>query len=197
MENFLAALDSLLKEIPERDRRQIIGKYREHFDLSISLGKTEDEIIAFLGNTKNVARYIMADYLVKKAEEESSIKNIFKAVIGSIGLGIFNLAFFLGPFLGLMGALFGLFLFGLGVSFVGLEILSGVLAYPALPTIINIPPDLYADTTTRIGTLFLSTGLISFGLLFLVGDYLLAGIFYRGTLKHLRFHLGTLKKGDF
>lgn len=108
MENFLAALDSLLKEIPERDRRQIIGKYREHFDLSISLGKTEDEIIAFLGNTKNVARYIMADYLVKKAEEESSIKNIFKAVIGSIGLGIFNLAFFLGPFLGLMGALFGL-----------------------------------------------------------------------------------------
>lgn len=197
MESFLASLEPLLKEIPERDRRQVIEKYREHFHLSISLGKTDEEIIAFFGNPKTVARYIVADYLVEKAEADSTVRNIFKAVIGSIGLGVFNLAFFLGPFLGLMGALLALFVAGLGVSLVGVEIFSGVLAYPALPTIIDVPPDLYAGTVTRIATLFLSTGLISFGLLFLVGDYILAGIFYRGTLKHLRFHLGNLKKGEF
>ena len=197
MDNFLTALESYLEEIPERDRQAIMERYHKYFDMSMNLGKTEAEIIAFLGNPKTVARYSIADYLVEKAEQESTFRNIFKAVVGSIGLGVFNLAFFLGPFMGLAGALLILFLAGLGVSFVGMEILSGVIAYPILPTIIELPPDLFADTYTRLGSFFVSTGLIAFGLLFLIGDYILAGIFYRGTLKHLRFHLSDLAKEGF
>ncbi|NLB52678.1 MAG: DUF1700 domain-containing protein [Syntrophomonadaceae bacterium] len=196
MDNFLAELEQFLKELPERNRRLLIAKYREHFLLNMNSGKTEDEIIAFLGNPKTIARYLTANYLVEKAEADTTVKNIFKAVLGSMGLGVFNLAFFFGPFLGLIGALLALFIAGLGVSFIGAVVLSGVFSYPVIP-VISIPPDLYADNVTRIGTLFLSIGLVSFGLLFLVGDYILARIFYLGTLKHLRFHLGSLKQEDF
>jgi len=197
LDSFLAALEPLLREIPERNRQSIIEKYREYFNLSMHSGKTEEEIIAFWGNPKTVARYIVADYLVERAEADSTFRNIFKAVTSSVGLGVFNLAFFLGPFLGLSGALLIFFIAGLGISFVGIEVFTGVLAYPTLPSIIDLPPDLFADTFTRMGTFFVSIGLIAFGLLFIIGDYILVGIFYRGTLKHLRFHLSDLAKEDF
>ncbi len=197
MENFLSALEPLLKEMPERDRQSIMEKYQQYFELSIRLGKTEDEIVNFLGSPKTVARYIIADYLVKKAEVDSTFKNIYKAVTSSIGLGIFNLAFFFGPFLGLSGALIILFIAGLGISFVGIEILAGVIAFPSLPNLLALPPDLFADTFTRMGTFFVSIGLMAFGLLFIIGDYILVGIFYRGTLKHLKFHLSSLAKEAF
>ncbi len=197
MEEFLAALEALLKEIPEGDRPRIIAKYREYFDLSMHMGKSEEEIAAFLGSPKNVARLAVADYLVEQAEGNSTFKNIYKAVISSIGLGVFNLAFFFGPFLGLSGALLILFFAGLAVSFAGIEVLLGVFAYPSLPAIIYLPPDLFADSITRMGTFFASLGLIALGLLLIIGDYILLGIFYRGTLKHLRFHLSDLAKGDF
>ena len=197
MEEFLTALEPLLKEIPERDRPAVIEKYREYFDISMRMGKTEEEIVAFLGSPKIAARFAVADYLVEQAEGNSTFKNISKAVISSIGLGVFNLAFFLGPFLGMSGALLILFFAGLAISFFGIEVLIGVFAYPSLPTIISLPPDLFADSITKMGTFFASLGLVAFGLLFIIGDYILLGIFYRGTLKHLRFHLSDLAKGDF
>lgn len=196
MDNFFASLEELLGELPERDRRSLINKYREHFNLDMSLGKTEEEIVAFLGNPKTVARYIIANHLVEKAEADANIRNVFKAVLGSMSLGVFNLVFFLGPFLVLIAVLAALFAAGLGVSLTGAIALSGVFTYPALP-IIDLPPDLYIDTFTRFGTFFLSLGLISFGLLFLAADFAIIGIFYKGTLKHIRFHLGNLQQGSF
>lgn len=193
-QEFLKSLYQELAPIPDRDRQKIISDYEQHFERGREEGQTEADMAAALESPKSIARFYKADYMLKKAEQESSAHNIMHAVGAMLGLGVFNLILVLGPFLGMTGALTALFVAGAAVSITGVLLFAGVLLSIAEPGSMNLSPALYSDGLTAAATLSMSVGLAASGLLFLIGDYYLGRIFYRGTLRYLNFHLRLRKE---
>lgn len=75
-------------------------EYQEHFRIGLEEGKSEADIAQSLGDPNVIAKQFNVDHLVQKAEENTTVSNILKAVLATLGLGIFNLVFVLGSFLG-------------------------------------------------------------------------------------------------
>lgn len=106
---FMRELSGELEVIAESERREILYDYEEHFSNGLAEGKTEEEIARSLGNPQDIAKEIMANYRVTKAQEDGSMRNMTKAVLATLSLGFINLVFVLGPLLGLIGTLFGFY----------------------------------------------------------------------------------------
>jgi uncharacterized membrane protein len=195
-QDFVNALYLELEKIPHADKEGIIAHYQEIFRIGLEQGQTEEEIAAHLGSPHTIADYYEAHHMIGLAELESSLRNLFLAVKAVLHLGISNLILILGPVLGVFGAMAALLAAGAAVSLAGLFLFGGVLVNLQQPGIIDIPPALYSDGLTAAATLCMSVGFISLGLLFLIGDYYLGRILYRGTLRHLDFHLRLTRKED-
>jgi len=178
---FLEILRTNLKGLPEDEIKDILYDYNEHFLIGISKGRTEEEIATSLGNPKQLAKEIKANYHIIKVESGYSLRNLFQAVFASVGLGFFNLVFVVGPFLGIIGALIGLFVAGIVIIVSG-----GVFFFLTLTnsTLIAIP-----NITAGI---FLSLALISFGILWTIGTIYLCKLFYQITIMYLRFNLNII-----
>jgi len=178
---FLEILRTNLKGLPEDEIKDILYDYNEHFLIGISKGRTEEEIATSLGNPKQLAKEIKANYHITKVESGYSLRNLFQAVFASVGLGFFNLVYVVGPFLGIIGALIGLFVAGIVIIVSG-----GVFFFLTLTnsTLIAIP-----NITAGI---FLSLALISFGILWTIGTIYLCKLFYQITIMYLRFNLNII-----
>lgn len=185
-------MENLRYELQRRshvDQDDILANHLEFFRIGIEEGRTEEEIAASLGSPRSIARYYKAHQMIRLAETESSIHNIIHAVIAFLSLGAFNLVLVLGPFLGIAGAMVSLLTAGAAVSIGGVLLFAGVLLNLIEPGSINIPVALYSDGLTAAASMSMAVGFTALGLLFLIGDYYLGRIFYRGTLRHLNFHL--------
>jgi len=108
-------------------------------------------------------------HLVKKAENVRSCRNIFHAVIATLGLGLFNLVFVLVPFILLVLML--LFVFIMGVLF---TIFGPVVFVYSVLQLLGMPS--FAIWLSPLAGLFISIGMTSFGLLLIIGDYYLAPV---------------------
>lgn len=186
---FLSALEKQLAGIPADDRQEILYDYEEHFRIGMEQGKDEAAIAAALGEINLIAKQFKADYALKKAETEISLGNTLRAVYAALGLGFFNLVFVLGPFMGLVGVLIGLFGAAIGLTVGGIAALFAVVIAPFYPSLIVVGAD-------PAFVLPFSIGLTSLGLLFLIGDYYLARIFYKGTVKYLKWNLGFITRQE-
>ena len=195
-QDFLNALYLELDKIPHADKAGIIAHYQKIFRIGLEQGQTEEEIAADLGSPHAIAGYYEAHHMIGLAELESSLRNLFYAIKAVLRLGISNLILILGPVLGVFGAMAALLAAGAAVSLAGLFLFGGVLVNLRQPGIIDIPPALYSDGLTAAATLCMSVGFIALGLLFLIGDYYLGRILYRGTLRHLDFHLRLPRRED-
>lgn len=187
---FLETLTKSLAGLPAADRDEIIFDYSEHFRIGLEEGKNEEDIAASLGDPRNIARQFNADFHVRQAEADTSISNTFKAVLATLGLGFFNLVFVLGPFLGLLGVLFGLFVAAGAILISGVAVFAATVFSPLIPVTVDSTLFMF---TTPAATFFLSVGLICLGLLFLIGDIYLARYFFIGTVHYLKFNLKIIK----
>lgn len=195
-QEFLQALQLELDKISHIDKAGILAAHQELFRIGLEQGRTEEEIAASLGSPHAIAHYYQAHHLITLAELESSFYNLIYAVKAVLKLGISNLVLVLGPVLGVAGAMTALLAAGMAVSFAGLFLIIGVLSNLIQPGIINIPEVWYSDGLTAAATISMSVGLTALGLLFLIGDYYLWRILYRGTLRYLHFHLRLKRKED-
>lgn len=191
---FLKNFEQTLVELPPNNRRNLVAYYDELITSSINEGQPEEVVIASLDSPKSLAYYHIAEYLLDTAEDNLTTPNIFRVMKITLRLGFSNLVLLVGPILGILGALFALVATSATVILTGLALMIGVFVGPTVFSL-SLPDFFYENTITSVGTLFLSIGLIAFGLLFLIGAYLLIRLIYRGTLKHLRFHL-LKRKGD-
>ncbi|HOQ08535.1 MAG TPA: DUF1700 domain-containing protein [Syntrophomonadaceae bacterium] len=191
-QEFLQALELELDKISHLDKSQkveILDAHRELFRLGMEQSRTEEEIAASLGTPQAIARYYQAHQLITLAELEASFLNLFRAIKAVLKLGIANLVLVLGPVLGVAGAMTALLAAGLVVSCSGLFLLIGVIANLIQPGIVHISDLWYSDSLTAAATISMSIGLAALGMLFLIGDYYLWRILYRGTLRYLRLRL--------
>lgn len=185
-----------ISHLDQADKTSIITAYQELFRIGLEQGRTEEEIAASLGSPHNIARYHQAHHLITLAELESSLRNLIHAIKAVLKLGISNLVLVLGPVLGVAGAMTALLAAGMAVSCAGLFLFVGVLSNLIQPGLIDIPGVWYSDGFTAAATMSMSVGLTALGLLFLIGDYYLWRILYRGTLRYLHFHLRLNRKED-
>lgn len=198
-QEFLQALQlelDKISHIDKADKGNILKTHQELFRMGLEQGRTEEEIAASLGSPHAIARYYQAHHLITLAELESSFRNLIHAIKAVLKLGFANLVLVLGPVLGVAGAMVALLAAGMAVSFTGLFLMIGVLANLIQPGIIDIPALWYSDGLTAAATISMSVGLAALGLLFLIGDYYLWRILYRGTLRYLHFHLRLNRKED-
>ncbi|MCT4604741.1 MAG: DUF1700 domain-containing protein [Marinisporobacter sp.] len=189
--DYLKKLEELLKKLSKEEREEILMDYEEHFTFALEEGKTEDEIIKDLGNPDEIAKQYIANSVIHQATENPSFSNIVRAVFTIVALGFFNIVFVLGPFLGVSGALVGLFAGAIGVFIAGISLFGGIVLKPLLGSLVSMP---IVMTSNPLATIFLGIGVTALGILFFIGNCYLTKWLYKLTLKYLKMNLKIIKK---
>jgi uncharacterized membrane protein len=171
--------------LPREELEDILSDYAEHFQMGKANGRTDEELWKSLGSPDDVAREIKAMHLVKKAEDVRSCGNIFHAVIATVGLGLFNLVFVLAPFILILVMLFVVAVLGVLFAIFG----PAALVYSVLQ-IAGIPA--FAIWLNPFAGLFISIGITTTGLLFVIGDYYLARFLYRIGIRYLKWNINVI-----
>ncbi|MCK9631670.1 MAG: DUF1700 domain-containing protein [Methanoregula sp.] len=171
--------------LPEEELNDIVSDYAEHFRIGKADGRSEEELFRSLGSPEDVAREIRATHLVKQAEDVKSCKNIFHAVLATLGLGLFNLVFVLIPFILLVVLLMVVFILGIMFAIFG----PAAFIYSVLQ-ILGIPA--FAIWQSPVAGVFFSIGITTFGLLLVIGDYYLARFFYRIGIQYLKWNIAVI-----
>ena len=185
---FMSRLAGALDFMSREERDDILYDYEEHFRIGFENGKTEEEIVASLGDPRFIAKQYKANYMVKQAETDSSIGNIVRAVLAAFGMGFFNLIFVVGPFFAIVGVLIGLFAAGTGITLAGVGVFLALIIHPIAPYI----PINYAGVNEGV-IVFTAVGLVCMGLLFIIGVSYLFKYFFKGTVRYLRWNMDIIK----
>jgi uncharacterized membrane protein len=171
--------------LPKDELDDIASDYSEHFSIGKANGRTDEELWRSLGSPEDVAREIRVMHLVKKADDVRSCKNIFHAVIATLGLGLFNLVFVLAPFILLLVMLLVIFMIGVLFTILGpVAFVYSVLQLMGLPA--------FAIWVSPLAGIFISLGMTSLGLLIIIGEYYLARFFYHVAIQYLKWNISVI-----
>jgi uncharacterized membrane protein len=92
-DKFLKELNHELAVLTKDERVDILNDYKEHFELGLEAGKTEEEVAQSLGAPAQIARELLAGYHVNQKSEKNTGENILRTVLMVLMLGFFNLVF--------------------------------------------------------------------------------------------------------
>lgn len=168
--------------LPADVLEDLLSDYREHFRLGKAEGRSEDELFRSLGSPDEVANEIRATHLVKKAEHTCSCRNIFHAIMATLGLGLFNLVFVLVPFILLIVMLLVVLLVGIAFALFG----PSALVYAILQL---LGFSSFSIWLSPVAGIFFSLGITAVGLLLVIGDFYLARFFYRMGIRYLKWNI--------
>jgi len=177
-QQFMNELDRRLKTLPTEERMDILQDYRDHFEFGAEAGKTEEEIALKLGQPSQIARELLADYRLEQATKVNSTSNTLRALLAVGGLSFLNLVFVLGPAVGLLGVLIGVW--GTALSFVASPVLLLVFSGIGLQTF-------------RLFEFFLSLSFAGVGILLGILAWKASVFAKRITLRYLKFNLKIIK----
>lgn len=119
---FFRNLSHLLRELPKKERDEILADLEEHFTIGFNEGKTEEEMIQELGDPKDIANAELADYHATNPIKPTAVTSATRSFLLAMVLIFFNLIIVLGPLLGIFFGYIGLW-FG-AVSMVASPLLS-------------------------------------------------------------------------
>ncbi|MCG8570103.1 MAG: DUF1700 domain-containing protein [Spirochaetes bacterium] len=181
---FITALRSELRGLPEAEINEILYDYEEHFRIGLENGQTEEEICRKFGDVKDIARQYFVTYRINHAEHNMSAANIFKAVLATAGLGFFNLVFVLWLFITIIAILVALFTTSVSLTAGGIFAFFAILLSPFFPIIsIGMNP---------VSALAFSVFLTAFGILFTIGNCYVAVYVYKVIIKYLKWNLDII-----
>ena len=184
-DEYLRQLSRAVSSLPEPERAEILADYEEHFLIGIAEGRTETDIASALGDPRSIGKEFAALSLVRRAEESPSAGGLSRAVIATVGLGIFNLLVVFIPFVILIMILALILVIGFSLTCAG-PFLTGyaVLTLAGIITIqLNSPP---------LATVFYGIGLTSTGLLLIALDFWLTRICYRQAIRYLKWNIAII-----
>ncbi|AEP00309.1 DUF1700 domain-containing protein [Weizmannia coagulans] len=177
---FLSKLESSLKSLPANERQDILQDFEEHFTIGLQEGKTEEQISTSLGSPHQIAKDMVAAYHLERVETKATFGNILRAVWATIGLGFFNLAIVLGPFIALAGIIFSGWITG--------------IVFLASPFLFLINILLYPETFTLF-YLFVSIATCGIGFFVVIGMYFATRTLMQGFIRYLRWNVNLIKGG--
>lgn len=172
--------------LSSEDLDDILSDYREHFRIGKEKGRSEQELFVSLGAPDTVAREIKATHFIRKAENTHSWSNILRAVMATLGLGLFNLVFVLVPFIILLVMLAFVLLIGilftaLGPVILGVSVLQILGVFPTSAMVLS-----------PLAGIFMSVGITAVGILLIIGDFYLARFFYYLGIRYLKWNIAVI-----
>ena len=185
---YLGTLKRLLTGLSAEEIKDILYDYEEHFRIGAEEGKTEEEIAEELGSVRDTARMYKTDI----PEQPSFVStpprqdNPVRAILVTISLVFFNLVFILGPYIGFVGVIIGLWGAAAGLLIGGVATFIVTLLAPIFPSFINIMGISYTFAFS------VSVGVTCLGLLFSIGNISLTRWFFNLTIRYLRWNVDTI-----
>lgn len=122
-DEFLAELRIHLHGLQREEINQVVADYEQYFDIKLKEGMAEREIVRQLRDPKVIASEIKGGHVKSNHKDGDGVRQI---LIG-IGLVFFNLVFILGPVLGVIGLIFGLFVAAISFVFSPIAIVFKLL----------------------------------------------------------------------
>lgn len=178
---FLSELKYQLRKLPQYEVDEILQDYHEYFTLAEMEGKSEQQIANGLGSPKQIAKELMATHYIEEMEKTNSLSNTMRAVWAALGLGFLNLVFILGPFIGVVGVIVGLWI--TGFSFIIAPIL----------VLISAVIDL---NSFRLFDLFTAIIFSGIGIFVLIGVHYFTSFVKKATIRYLKYNVSIVKGAD-
>ncbi len=158
-EKFLESLRDQLKNIPKGQIDEILQDYRDHITIGMENGRNEEELIGSLGDPREIAKQINANYSIKKAETNTSAGNIFRALYAIAGLGLFNLIFVLPLFIIILLLLVVFFAVPLSLIITGIVVIILSVIIPLAPDYFLKNFGIAISAPEAVGASFISIGI--------------------------------------
>ena len=193
---FLESLINQLKNIPKEEVDEILQDYRDHITIGMENGRNEEELIKSLGDPKEIAKQLNANYHIKNAETKTSPSNIFRAFYATAGLGFFNLIFVLPLFIIILALLFVLFAVPLSLIFAGIIVIIACVSNLLTPDYFLKNFQLAFSAPEAVGAILISIGLVSLGLLILIAAYYASKSVFKLVLRYLKFNLKIIQNKE-
>ncbi len=187
--DYIDQLKTYLQGLPIDEINDILSDYEEHFDIGISKGKSEEEISSELGNPREVASNYKTTYKPNSNRINTNATNISndgaRRLLIALLLIAFNVIIILGPFLGLIGILIGVY--AIGVSF----IFAGIVIFFGVPITVFSP----IPTPSVLTSISFGIGFIALGILVIILSVYLTKGFYKLTRKYIDWNMDLINKG--
>jgi len=184
-DEYLKRLKKALYRLPESEREEVLADYEEHFMMGLKEGRNESEIASALGDPVAIGKEYAALFLVRKAESDPSAKSLSRAVIATVGLGIFNLVVVFIPFVILVLLLALVAVIGFSLTCTG-PFLTG---YAALEFFGFFSSGFSSPPLARV---FYGIGLTTSGLLLMVLTCWLGRICYLLGIRYLKWNIAVI-----
>nr|WP_263312753.1 DUF1700 domain-containing protein [Mammaliicoccus sp. Marseille-Q6498] len=177
---FLNYLEDELSRLPKVERDKIMYDYESKFYEAQIENKNEAELIRELGEPKAIAKKVYATYAIRDAEVAPSFKNVFQAIMATLGMSFFNIFFIIIPFL--------------IVAFILLIVVvaGALMMLGPIVSILNVI--LYGFHWIDITNIIFSISFLGLGLMLLIAGLKLIEISYKGILKYLRWCVRFLRR---
>ncbi|MDD5018261.1 MAG: DUF1700 domain-containing protein [Eubacteriales bacterium] len=83
MNEYLSILMASLKHMRSEEKQEIVADYKEHFEIGLEAGKTEEDIAAELGDPRQLAKMYSAHNAVEKAHASKGFGDAVK-MLGAV-----------------------------------------------------------------------------------------------------------------
>lgn len=180
-DDFLAQLRENLYGLPKEEIHDIVQDYKEHFQIGLSKGKSEEEISKELGEPKVIAGGFINPSDNQKYRENRGNDSGRRIVVFAL-LVLFNLIIVVGPYFGLVGLLIGFFGLGIGSFFGGIGLLIG-------------SPFVFLGGIEQFHFLTImsfSIGFTALGILIVLLGVFLAKLLYKLTVKYIKWNIDII-----
>lgn len=184
-DEYIGRLRKALCRLPDSEREEVLADYEEHFMMGIAEGRTEREIADALGDPVSIGKEYAALFLVRKAESDPSARSLSRAVIATVGLGIFNLVVVFIPFIILVLLLALVGIIGFSLTCTG-PFLAGYAALEIFGFFYS------AFSSPPLARVFYGIGLTSSGLLLMVLTCWLGRICYLLGIRYLKWNIAVI-----
>ncbi|WP_323704326.1 HAAS signaling domain-containing protein [Mammaliicoccus sp. Dog046] len=177
---FLNYLEDELSRLPKVERDKVMYEYEAEFFESQNENKDESTLIQELGEPKAIAKKVYAKYAINDAEQSPNFKNVFQAIMATLGLSFFSILFIIIPFL--------------IVAFILLivVVVGALLMVGPVISILNV--FLYGFNWVDITNIIFSISFLGLGLMLLITGLKLVDLSYRGILKYLRWSVTVIRR---
>jgi uncharacterized membrane protein len=177
--------------MPETDKKDILYDYEEHFRVGLTEGKSEEEIARSLGNPQVIGNSYRIDVMLSSPKKDGSlsVSSVSRAVLASISLTFFNVVFVLGPFIGLIGILIGMWAIPLSLLVSGVAFIVSPVCPSTIHTI-HITSNPWLEAAIMI---FSGIGIGALGTLVGIGMLILTKWFLIGTAAYVRFNARIIR----
>lgn len=186
--DYINEIRNNLRNMPSGEVEDIIRDQEEHIREAMAAGRSEEDVIARLGDPKAFAANLTAELKIQEVQNSTNLKSQLKGTLGAVAailaLAPLNLIFVLGPFLALISIAFS----GWAVA------LSGVLVAVAIfgvffLKLIFVSVGFWA----QFSTFFFALGTLGGSVLGLFAMYFVTQWLVMGTIAYLKWNLNFIK----